>query len=112
LQNAVASGGVTANSLDDGPKRTFTGDSMQVKFAPGPQGATIKQMTSDGRTTVFLGASNSGKSPADKELVANKVIVDFHEGTKDLSRAEAIGDAILTVTPVVKDAKSERKRFR
>src|SRR5207247_2646396 len=68
LQNAVASGGVTANSLDDGPKRTFTGDSMQVKFAPGPQGATIKQMTSDGRTTVILGASNSGKSPADKEL--------------------------------------------
>src|SRR5882724_4797178 len=112
LENAVASGGVTATSLDDGPKRTFTGDTMNVKFGPGPQGALIKQMTSDGRTTVNLGASKTGKSPADRELVANKVVVDFHEGSKDLSHAEAIGDAVLTVTPLVKEPKAERKRFR
>jgi len=112
LENAIATGGVTATSLDDGPKRTFTGDSMNVKFAPGPQGAVIKQMTSDGRTTINLGASKTGKSPADKELVANKVVVDFHEGSKDLSHAEAIGDAVLTVNPIVKEPKAERKRFR
>ena len=111
LEKAVASGGVTGNSLDDGPKQTFASDSMDINFVPGQKETFIKQMTTAGRTTLTFGAPKTGKNPADRELVANKVVADFHEGSKDLSHAEAIGDALMTITPTVVDAKAERKRF-
>jgi lipopolysaccharide transport protein LptA/LPS export ABC transporter protein LptC len=65
------------------------------------QGAgLLQQMQTEGRTTILLNAPNNRADAANKKLTADTVKTVFSANGKDLSRAEAVGNAELYVEPL------------
>ncbi len=60
----------------------------------------LDQMQTDGRTTLSLNAPNNNQTAANKKLVADSVKTVFNQNGKDLTKAEAVGNAELTVEPL------------
>ncbi len=60
----------------------------------------LEQMQTDGRTTILMNAPNNKPDVANKKLTADTVKTYFHANGKDLSKAEAIGNAELYVEPL------------
>lgn len=60
----------------------------------------LEQMTTDGRTTIQLNAPNSRADAANKRLTADSVKTIFNQTGKDLTRAEAVGNAELYIEPL------------
>jgi lipopolysaccharide export system protein LptA len=69
---------------------------LRVAFA---SGGLLDEMSTDGRTTVVMGAAG-GRDASVKTLTADSVKTFFGNNGKDLSRAEATGNAELVVEPV------------
>jgi LPS export ABC transporter protein LptC/lipopolysaccharide transport protein LptA len=65
------------------------------------QGAgLLQQMQTEGRTTILLNAPNNRDDAANKKLTADTVKTVFNANGKDISRAEAVGNAELYVEPL------------
>jgi len=112
LQRAVAIGEVFAQSLAEGPKRTIKAETLETIFVAARQTSEISQMKADGRPVVKFGApapDARNPNPAERELVADNIKLDYYPGGKDIKTAEATGNAVLTITPTVVDEKAERK---
>jgi LPS export ABC transporter protein LptC len=60
----------------------------------------IASMRTDGRTTIQLNAPDSGPGSANKRVTADVVRTVFAANGRDLQKAEAIGDAELSVDPL------------
>jgi lipopolysaccharide export system protein LptA len=60
----------------------------------------LEQMQTDGRTTLLLNAPNNNQTAANKTLTADKVKTVFNTNGKDLTKAEAVGNAELFVEPL------------
>jgi lipopolysaccharide export system protein LptA len=60
----------------------------------------LEQMQTDGRTTVLLSAANNNQNSANKKLTADRVKTIFNANGKDLTKAEAVGNAELFVEPL------------
>lgn len=60
----------------------------------------LEQMQTDGRTTVTLNAPNNRADAANKRLTADTVKTFFNANGKDLTRAEAVGNAELYIEPL------------
>ncbi len=60
----------------------------------------LEQMQTEGRTTILLNAPNNKPDSANKKLTADTVKTYLHANGKDLSKAEAIGNAELYVEPL------------
>jgi LPS export ABC transporter protein LptC/lipopolysaccharide transport protein LptA len=60
----------------------------------------LEQMTTEGRTTILLNAPNTGAGAANKKLTADSVKTFFNSNGKDLTKAEAVGNAELFVEPL------------
>ncbi|MBX7055422.1 MAG: LPS export ABC transporter periplasmic protein LptC [Pyrinomonadaceae bacterium] len=70
---------------------------IRVTFA-GP--GLLRQMTTEGRTTIQANAVNNAADSANKRITADAVKAVFDDGGKDLKRAEAVGNAELYVEPL------------
>jgi len=60
----------------------------------------LEQMQTDGRTTLLLNAPNNNADSANKKLTADAVKTVFNANGKDLTKAEAVGNAELFVEPL------------
>lgn len=60
----------------------------------------LEQMQTDGRTTILMNAPDNKADSANKKLTADTVKTYFQANGKDLSKAEAIGNAELYVEPL------------
>ena len=60
----------------------------------------LEQMNTEGRTTIQLNVPNNRPDAANKKLTADSVKTFFNANGKDLTRAEAIGNAELFVDPI------------
>ncbi|MBS1797264.1 MAG: LPS export ABC transporter periplasmic protein LptC [Acidobacteria bacterium] len=60
----------------------------------------LEQMNTDGRTTIQLNAPANRPDAANKKLTADAVRTFFNANGKDLTRAEAVGNAELYVEPL------------
>lgn len=60
----------------------------------------IDKMRTDGRTTIQLNAAGGTADAANKRITADVVTTAFAANGKDISRAEAVGDAELYVEPL------------
>ena len=60
----------------------------------------LEQMQTDGRTTLLLNAPNNNADSANKKLTADAVKTVFNANGKDLTKAEAVGNAELFVAPL------------
>lgn len=60
----------------------------------------LEQMNTEGRTTIQMNAPNNRADAANKKLTADAVKTFFNQNGKDLTRAEAVGNAELFVEPL------------
>jgi LPS export ABC transporter protein LptC/lipopolysaccharide transport protein LptA len=74
----------------------FTPKEINLKFQTG----LLKEMQTSGRTTISLHAPNNKPDAANKTLTADKVKTFLDKNGKDLTKAEAIGDAELIIQPL------------
>lgn len=113
LEHVTASQNVTARTLDAESEATLaTPTDVQVAFDTQTDRSLIKEMLAEGRPVVTLAAPRSRANDpkaASKRLTANFVKLFWRATGKDLERAEAVGDAELTIEPVQQTAQADRK---
>ncbi|MDQ3132038.1 MAG: LPS export ABC transporter periplasmic protein LptC [Acidobacteriota bacterium] len=66
----------------------------------------LDQMQTQGRTTIQLNAPGNSPDAANKRLTADSVKSFFNQNGKDLTRAEAVGNAELYVEPLKNSAEN------
>ena len=66
----------------------------------------LEQLQTQGRTTIQLNAPNNSPDAANKRLTADSVKSFFNANGKDLTRAEAVGNAELYVEPLKNSAEN------
>lgn len=69
---------------------------IRVNFRNG----LLDQMQTEGRTTLLLNAPNNNQTASNKKLIADTVKTFFNQNGKDLTKAEAVGNAELDVEPL------------
>jgi len=104
LRNARAVGNsraeIVPTTISDYSKATLTTPrNISIDF----KGAgLLAAMTTDGRTTIQLDAPGNAPDAATKRVTADTVKTYFHDSGQDLSKAEAVGNAVLEIEPVKK----------
>lgn len=114
LERAIATGGAKLVSLGDQPRRTVTGDTLELDMAPGEKGSEMHQARVNGQSVVTIDApapTPTAPNPATRELKADKVTLDMYPGGQFAKTADAEGNAVLTVTPLKAEAGVDRKRI-
>jgi LPS export ABC transporter protein LptC/lipopolysaccharide transport protein LptA len=120
LKLAVASGAARARSNEKGSAREIAAEKLEALYAPGAESSTLSEVVTQGRTAIKLGAeAGEGKPEGEKgkkavperTLEADAVHVKFHAGGKFISETNAVGNAVLVVTPEA-GPMAERKRVR
>lgn len=113
LENAVATQGVTARTLDaDSEVQLSSPTVAQVFFAAQGDRSLLRELRAEGRPVVTLGAPRSKANDpkaASKRLTADSVKLFWRASGKDLERAEAVGNAELIVEPAQPHAQADRK---
>jgi len=113
LQRAQARQNVASRSLDSESEMQLTGASdVTVTFQAQDQRSVLKEMLSQGRSVVTLGAPKSKLNDpraANKRLTADVVKLTWRTAGRDLEKAEANGNAELFIDPVVQSERADRK---
>lgn len=91
------------NSADYSNVQMLAPNWTEVLFVPQTDKSVLKQMTTGGRTTVTMTAPQSqSQNPkaTNKKLIADTLKLFWNTSGKDLSRAEAVGNAELYIFPL------------
>ncbi len=115
MKNSAAYGSARARSLEPDAPREITAERIDIVYKPNEHGSDIQSMTTQGRTMLKLAAVESSANEKDwseRVIEADVVRAGFREDGKNLARAEAQGNAILTVTPKRITPISEKKTLR
>ncbi len=113
VERAVALRDTRARSLDTDAQMELSGANLlEVTFQAMDERSLLKQMRTEGRSTVDLFAPKSRMGDpraANKRLTGDSIRLFWRLSGKDLERAEAVGNAELVIDPVVKNASTDRK---
>lgn len=118
LKTAVGNITAIARSLEKDAPRELRADRIQADYLPTEKGTVLQTMTTQGRTVMKIevaeGAPNTSqaKDVSERVLEADAVQANYHADGKHLARAEANGNAVLTITPKQITPTAERKRLR
>jgi lipopolysaccharide export system protein LptA len=102
LKLATAYGGAHARSLEPNAPREITAEKIDLYYKPNEKSGDIQAVVTQGRTVMKLEAvesSANGNDWSDRVIEADAVQANFREDGKNLARAEAAGNAVMTVTP-------------
>ncbi len=130
LKSAVAYGAAQARSLEKDSPREITAERVDIAYKPTEKGSDIQSVTTQGRTVMKIEAVDGARTPtgssagssasssagpsadlSDRMIEADGVQAFFREDGKNLARAEANGNAVLTVTPKRITPEAEKKRL-
>ncbi|HET6977755.1 MAG TPA: LPS export ABC transporter periplasmic protein LptC [Pyrinomonadaceae bacterium] len=115
LERVVATNDVKARTLASDSDVEVTGsNSIEVNFQATADSSLLKQMVAGGRSVITMSAPKSKASDpnaANKRLTANEVKLFWRVTGRDLEKAQANGDAELSIDPVVSNARAERKKL-
>lgn len=113
LQRAVARQNIASRTLDAESEMQLTGaTTLEVGFQAQDQRSLLKEMSTQGRSVVTLGAPKSKLNDprsANKRLTADTVKLLWRSSGKDLEKAEASGNAELFIDPVLQNERADRK---
>ena len=115
LARAVALGGASSRSLGVDPAREASADSIEATFAQVAQSNVLDTITAQGKAVMMIhapSAANSTSNPAARELRADTVNLQFFPDGQNIKRAEATGNAAMTVTPVRAERRADKKTLR
>lgn len=115
LARAVALRGASSRSLGAEPAREASADSIEATFAQLAQANVVDTITAQGNAVMKIHApavTNSTSNPAARELRADTVNLQFFPDGQNIKRAEATGNAAMTVTPVRADRRADKKTLR
>ena len=114
LKNAAGWGGAIARSLEKSSPREVTAERIEAVYTITATGSELSSLTTQGRTVMKMsppaGSTNNPKV-AERVLEADSIQMMFQPDGQNLSHAEATGNALLTVTPVVVTPVAERKKL-
>jgi len=115
LKQAAATGSARALSLEKDSPREIIAERIDAAYKPGEKESLLQTVVTQGRTTMKIevaeGAPNA-KEVSERVIEADAVNATFRDDGKSMSRAEATGNAILTITPKTITPKSERRKLR
>lgn len=114
LKQAVATGSARATSLEEDSPREITAEKIEAFYTPGEKESLLQSVVTQGRTTMKIeaveGAANA-KEVSERIIEADTVNAAFREDGVNMARAEATGNAVLTITPKTVKPKSDRQRL-
>ncbi len=112
LSRAVATGNAYARSLGPDPLREARAQNIEAKFAEGEQGNGIDTLVGQGGASVYVHApppTNDRDNPANRELMADNVTLQFYPDGRNIQTAVAHDNAVMIVTPVRAVAGADKK---
>ncbi|HSE36156.1 MAG TPA: LptA/OstA family protein, partial [Blastocatellia bacterium] len=115
LARAVALGGASTRSLGPEPIREARADSIEATFAEDPQASTVEVITAQGNAVLNVHApapAGPTDNPAERNLTADTVTMQFFPDGKNIKHAEASGNAVMTVKPVRAERRADKKTIR
>ncbi len=114
LKQAVATGSARAKSLEKDSPREIIAERIDAFYTPGEKESLLQSVVTQGRTTMKIeaveGAANA-KEVSERVIEADAVNAAFREDGISMARAEATGNAILTITPKTLKPKSDRQQL-
>ena len=115
LKQAVARGSAKATSLEKDSPREISAEQIDAYYLPGEKESLLQSVVTQGRTTMKIevseGAANA-KEVSERVIEADAVNAVFREDGVNMARADADGNAVLTITPKTIKPKSDRQRLR
>ncbi len=115
LKQAVATGAAHAVSLEKDSPREISAEVINAVYKPGEKESTLQAVATQGRTTMKIEIAEgqpNAKQVSERVIEADAVSATFHDDGKNMLRADAAGNAILTITPKTITPKSERQKLR
>ncbi|MEP6919757.1 MAG: LPS export ABC transporter periplasmic protein LptC [bacterium] len=113
LERAVAMKETRAKTLDSDAEMNLTATNLiEVSFQAQADRSLLKQMRTEGRSVVILGAPKSKATDpraANKRLTADSVKLFWRSTGRDLEKGEAVGNAELFIDPIVQNATADKK---
>ncbi len=113
LERAVAMKETRAKTLDSDAEVNLTATNLiEVSFQAQADRSLLKQMRTEGRSVVTLGAPKSKATDpraANKRLTADSVKLFWRSTGRDLEKGEAVGNAELFIDPIVQNATADKK---
>ncbi len=114
LKSAVGNGAARAASLEKDAPREVTADKIEAIYQPSENGSRLRSVVTQGRTVMKIEVAEgapSARQVSERVIEADSVQSAFREDGKSLSRTEASGNAVMTVTPKQLTPAAEKKRL-
>src|SRR6266511_3398515 len=115
LKNSAAYGDARVRSLEPDSPREITAERIDISYKPNEKGSVMQLINAQGRAVMrleaVLGSAREGDW-SERVLEADAMQASLRDDGKNLARAEAAGNAVLTVTPKRVTPSSEKKTLR
>jgi lipopolysaccharide export system protein LptA len=115
LKTSAAYGAARARSLEPDSPREITAERIDITYRPTENGSAIQLISAQGRAVMKLEAILSSAKESDwseRVVEADTMQASLRDDGKNLARAEAAGNGVLTVTPKRITPRSEKKTLR
>ncbi|QQS46246.1 MAG: LPS export ABC transporter periplasmic protein LptC [Acidobacteriota bacterium] len=112
LTLAVARGGARTRSLEKDAPRELSADSIEAVYKPIGSETRLRSVVTQGRTILRIEEDGDSERIAERVIEADALESTFRDDGKSLSRAEARGKAVMTITPKRITDSSDRKILR
>jgi lipopolysaccharide export system protein LptA len=115
LVRAVAMRGAYTRSLGPEPIREASADTIEAMFAQATPGTAVDTIKAQGNAVIRIHAprtADNKTNPTQRELTSDTVNLQFFPDGRNISLAEATGNAVMTVTPVRAERKADKKTIR
>lgn len=112
LLKAIATGKAVARSLEKDAPRELTAEKIEANYKPQDRVSEITSLVTEGRTIIKITPVEKSEKNTERVIEADAANVTYHPGGKFLAKAEANGNAVMTVIPLVATPKAETKKLR
>lgn len=102
LKNSASYGEARVRSLEPDSPREITAERIDIAYKPNEKSSVMQLISAQGRAVMRLEAVLGSASESDwseRVVEADAMQASFREDGKNLARAEAAGNAVLTITP-------------
>jgi LPS export ABC transporter protein LptC/lipopolysaccharide transport protein LptA len=115
LKNSAAYGDARVRSLEPDSPREITAERIDIIYKPNEKGSVMQSINAQGRAVMrleaILGSAREGDW-SERVVEADALQANIRDDGKNLARAEAAGNAVLTIMPKRITPRSEKKTLR